>query len=359
MTFQTLPSPGKKIKVLYILGAPRSGSTLLDRLLGQVNGFFSMGELKFIWRPVFEEDMLCGCGVPFRSCPFWTTVLHRALGVNFAGPNDQWSAPMLRLRSLLHARDSTETETRKGSELNASILRLRSLPLLLYPSISRKYREDLEFYSSIVSALCRAAHEVSGCRVLIDSSKANRDCIVLNRIQDFDLRVVHLVRDSRAVAYSWLRKQQRPEFHLRMQFGHRLRIRVSAREWAFTNAMSEALGLCLKHYVRINYEDLVADPRGTLEHICAAIGEPNPALDFIQGQTAFLGKAHTVAGNPMRFKEGPVTIQPDMEWAERLSKGQKALVLAYTWPLMLYYGYFKRSQTPRRGCRTPSDMVLS
>ena len=35
-----------------IPGAGRSGSTLLDRLLGQVNGFYSIGELKWIWRLV-------------------------------------------------------------------------------------------------------------------------------------------------------------------------------------------------------------------------------------------------------------------------------------------------------------------
>ena len=44
----------------------------------------------------------------------------------------------------------------------------------------------------------------------------------------------------------------------------------------------------------------------------------------------------------MRFDEGVVRIKPDLEWVEKLSKRQKAVVAATTWPLLLYYGYFRR-----------------
>ena len=36
---------GERVKVLYIAGSGRSGSTILDRILGQLDGFFSVGEL--------------------------------------------------------------------------------------------------------------------------------------------------------------------------------------------------------------------------------------------------------------------------------------------------------------------------
>ncbi len=309
-----------KVRILYILGAARSGSTLLNRLLGHVNGFFSMGEVKAIWEMVCGEGVLCECRIPLKSCPFWTAVFRRALG-------------------------GMENIDPRMDQLRTSKFRLRWLPLLLCPRISRKFHEEVRYYSRVVSAICRAAQEVSGCRVLIDSSKFNQDCLVLNRIQDFDLHVVHLVRDSRAVAHSWLRKKQRPQFYLRPEFMPQLGVKASAREWLLTNALSESLRPCLKHYTRIYYEDLVADPRSTLTRICSAIGEPKPALEFLEGQTAHLGKGHTVAGNPMRFQEGPVQIKPDMEWIERLSKDQKAVVTRITWPLLLYYGYFRRDGT--------------
>ena len=321
-----------KVKVLYILGAGRSGSTLLDRLLGQVRGFFSMGELKWIWRLVYGEEQLCGCGTPFKSCPFWTAAFRQAFG----GPEN------------LDAR---------MEKLSTSLLRLRRLPQLLCPFLSRKYRDDLAYYSNVISGLCRAARDVSGCRVLIDSSKFNRDRIVLSRMEEIDLHVVHLIRDSRAVAYSWQRKKQRPEYASRTAYMYQLSTRNSASDWLFDNGMAEALRPFLKQYTRVHYEDLISDPRRTISRICIAVGEPNPALDFLDGQTAHLGKAHTVAGNPIRFKEGPIQLKPDIEWIEKLSKRDKALVTTITWPLMLCYGYFGRARTIglRDGHRIQAD----
>jgi hypothetical protein len=99
----------------------------------------------------------------------------------------------------------------------------------------------------------------------------------------------------------------------------------------------------------------VANPRTTLTRICSAIGEPAPALEFLEGQTAHLGKGHTIAGNPMRFEHGAVPIQPDLEWVEKLSKEQKSVVTRITWPLLLYYGYFRRGGT----CGDRGDLSLA
>jgi hypothetical protein len=305
-----------RIKVVYILGACRSGSTLLERLLGQVPGFFSLGELKGVWKFVFGEDMLCGCGTTFRQCPFWSAVFRRAFG-------------------------GVEKVDPRIGELSVSLLRLRQLPQLLCPALSRSYRNDLDEFSRANKALYRAAQQESGCRILIDSSKFNRDCIVVNRMPDVDLYVVHLIRDSRAVAYSWLRKKVRPEVHLRKEFMANLGVKVSSREWLFTNAMSESLRPFLKHYFRLYYEDLVDDPRGVLSRVCAAVDEPEPVLDFIDGCSAHLAKAHTVAGNPIRFQEGLVPIRADTEWVEKLSRRHKSIVTAITWPLLQHYGYLQ------------------
>ena len=49
----------KKVKVLFIAGNGRSGSTILDVILGQLEGFFAVGELRRIWgseRDILEES---------------------------------------------------------------------------------------------------------------------------------------------------------------------------------------------------------------------------------------------------------------------------------------------------------------
>src|SRR3712207_7778115 len=68
------------VKVLYVVGLGRSGSTILSNSLGQIAGYFSAGELNFIWRHNVLENRLCGCGRPFRECPVWTRVMDEAFG---------------------------------------------------------------------------------------------------------------------------------------------------------------------------------------------------------------------------------------------------------------------------------------
>ena len=70
----------KKDSVVFIARPGRSGSTLLDMLLGQIEGFCSTGELRFIWKRGFRQNLLCGSGKPFRECEFWAEVVTTAFG---------------------------------------------------------------------------------------------------------------------------------------------------------------------------------------------------------------------------------------------------------------------------------------
>ena len=62
-------SGGTLLKVLYIAGVGRSGSTLLERMLGAVPGSVNTGELNAIFSRVATQDQRCGCGEPFSACP--------------------------------------------------------------------------------------------------------------------------------------------------------------------------------------------------------------------------------------------------------------------------------------------------
>ena len=70
----------RPVKVLYVAGLGRSGSTILANTLGQVEGFFSGGELNFIWKHALIENRLCGCGKPSGECEFWGPVFDGEFG---------------------------------------------------------------------------------------------------------------------------------------------------------------------------------------------------------------------------------------------------------------------------------------
>ena len=83
----------RPVKVLYVAGLGRSGSTILANTLGQVEGFFSGGELNFIWKHALIENRLCGCGRPSRECPFWGPVFNG----EFGGQSEELAREMMRL----------------------------------------------------------------------------------------------------------------------------------------------------------------------------------------------------------------------------------------------------------------------
>ncbi len=67
------------IKVLYIAGYGRSGSTLLGNILGQIDGFFFVSEIHNIWTHI-AEDRLCACGQTISRCPVWSEIIATAFG---------------------------------------------------------------------------------------------------------------------------------------------------------------------------------------------------------------------------------------------------------------------------------------
>src|SRR5215831_4456244 len=75
-----LRAPSCAPTVVYIAGSGRSGSTLLERVLGEIPGFANVGELIDLFRRVADHGERCGCGQEFARCPFWSQVGERAVG---------------------------------------------------------------------------------------------------------------------------------------------------------------------------------------------------------------------------------------------------------------------------------------
>ena len=163
--------------VLYIAGVGRSGSTLLDTLLGQLDGFVSVGELRNLWLRGLTDGWPCGCGAPVRECPFWSAVLEAAFG----------SAGSVSVEAM--------------RELQAHTVRTRHLPALWW-STAHGPSDSVKRYGEVLSRLYHGIAEVSGARVVVDSSKHPSDALVASTLKGLELYVLHLVRDPRGVAFS-------------------------------------------------------------------------------------------------------------------------------------------------------------
>lgn len=130
----------RPITVVYIIGAGRSGSTLLGNILGEVDGFFHAGDLVRIWKFGVRRDTACGCGATVRSCPLWLDVLDRACP------------------GLL---DDEERIERLAS-LQRAMTRTRQTFWLLRPSATAR-SPAAEDYAALTRGLYRAIADVTVC----------------------------------------------------------------------------------------------------------------------------------------------------------------------------------------------------
>ena len=136
------------VKVVYVGGSNRSGTTLVDLALGQAPGFVSCGELVNLWSRSLSGERLCGCGLDVRECPFWRSVAERAFG--------GWDQ--------LDIDDLTK--------LSRSVNRLRYLPLIVAPWLWPPFARRLKRFEVVLTQLYRAIANVADADYVVDSSKA-------------------------------------------------------------------------------------------------------------------------------------------------------------------------------------------
>ena len=169
--------------------------------------------------------------------------------------------------------------------------------------------------------------------MLVDSSKSAVDAYVLRRFTSLDLRIVHLVRDPRAVAWSWARRKAGGQPGSLLPTMSPV---ASSRQWLVRNLAVEGL---LKPDFRLRYEDFAAAPRDAVGRIQAAVDSSPGRTAVFAGTRVTLGPNHTAAGNPSRFAIGDVAIGPDDEWKARMSASARRNVVLCTFPLLRRYGY--------------------
>jgi hypothetical protein len=303
------------IRVLYLGGLGRSGTTLIERILGELPGVVALGEVVHLWQRDIRDDERCGCGSRFSACSFWASVGE----AGFGGWQNVDVHRILVLRELVE--------------------RTRHIPMLVAArrgDFGTLVTEYAEYYAKIYAA----AASVARASVVIDSSKHSALAHCLRYSPDLDLRVLHVVRDPRGVAYSWTKAVARPESDGRADMTRY----PPARTAVLWNAHNAALGLLRQRGAaveRLRYEDFVASPCAEIDRVAAFAGLDICAsdLEFLRDDTVHLGRSHSAAGNPMRFTTGEIEVRADEAWRIWLPARQRALVGAVCAPLLRAYGY--------------------
>jgi hypothetical protein len=308
------------LRVVYILAWGRSGSTLLDLSLGAVEGFFSLGEFSAIWDAGWTHALPCGCGKAIPDCEIWSRVLEKAGGSSI---DPRWMAQARRRLS-----------------------RERDAPRLLLASRNpSRVSPELRRYVDTMRRLYFAASDATGADVLVDSSKVPSDAAMLRLMDGIELYLVHLVRDPRATAHSWSKSRvQRTEQGERPM--SRLGPAYSSMRWLARNLEAEAMRRIVgpSKYLRLRYEDFVANPRDGLQAVLSLVSAES-ALPLEGADLVLRSQSHTVSGNPTRFHSSRVPIRPREEWRAELSPWTRAQIALITLPLFWRYRYVFRTDS--------------
>lgn len=308
---------GSPVQVLYVGGMPRSGSTLLTWMLGQLPGHTAVGELFYLWSAGVGRDQVCGCGEPFRSCPFWTAVGDEAFG--------GWDkVDVAHVESLLRRVDKTS-----------------AIPRLLTSRLQPSFRRDLDEYADVMTRVYAAAASVAGVDTVVDGSKRPSLAYLLRLSDGIDLRVVHIVRDPRGVAHSWSKQVELPPGAGVRGYLKVRSTRLITRRWITVNAMVRGLRRLGVPLLTVRYEDLAAEPRSVLEGIArfAGIDDEDAVASFVKDDQVHVEPAHMVEGGRVRFSASPLQVRLDEKWRTEMPDGRRRAIETATWVSRRSYGY--------------------
>jgi hypothetical protein len=298
-----------KIQVIYIAGQGRSGSTLIDRILGTLDGVASMAEVYRVLKDGVVAQKCCACGAGIETCPFWSGVMARMDPIKVAN-------------SLM---------------LQDAIDHSRYVLALLTGQYSPHFRNKLEAYKIFLQQFYEAIAQQTGCRILVDSSKVPSRALILSKLPNIDVHLVHLVRDVRGVIYAWQSDKYDPASG---QSINKFPAHQTFAAWVFRNFMCELIGHQIPYY-RIRYETFVQHPQKVMQNLVGNLAPlAEQTIPFLDERSIKLPLTHSIGGNPDRFQSGVTRIIPDNRWISELSPFVKGLSAVLGSPLLYRYGYF-------------------
>lgn len=296
----------EKIKVIYILGAGRSGSTLINTVLGQHEDAFACGELVHFAHP-FMKDVKCSCGELFPACKFWSSV------------RKEWEKESgVSVHDYLALQRHYEMYQTPYDKMNPLMRFLKEVKRSAWPVATNN--AQFTEYSQLTGLLFKKIAECSGRTFIVDASKSWHRAYLLSKITDIDLHILRLVRDGRGVARSCKKKIE----NKKTQHGWDVKPLPtwrSALAWTRANFFCDAVlnKLSNSNFYFCRYEDFAKQPVETLH----AVGEWL-RLDFSNVAEIITEKKpiyyeHVFGGNQARMKP-VIEIHCDDNWKISLTE---------------------------------------
>jgi hypothetical protein len=299
------------MKVICIVGTGRSGSTLVDRIIGNYEDIISVNEIhEFCLN--YIENSKCSCGKEVDKCDFWQQVL----------------------KKISLSREDAKEIYEIQNKINKTKFFFH---VFFFPN--QVYLKNKIYFDYLIN-LYEAILEVSNTSVIVESTKIPTNALILKKICKADVKVIHLIKEPFSVAMSWNKKKRDYNDSYMVRYPYYRTIIY----WWIRNIFSEFLKSVISDNTVIKYETLVKKPKTIIENKLNEID-----VKVIDGNTPFISeniinlkKIHTLSGNPDRFSYGETEIRNRIKPPSNF-KRDIGYFFAYffTIPLRFYYKYWK------------------
>ena len=269
----------------------------------------------YLWDRSIKNQELCGCGKKVVNCEIWKGIFEKAEEYNL----------------------NVFKEAKEAQKLLENFWWMKKAPLWStkkYKEISRRYIDKY------MTPLYQAIFDTRSEKIIVDSSKNIGYLYLLMKMGRVDLYIIHMIRNCKAVAFSWKRKRERKEYILDKRYMPQFKVHGTALRWGIFNQIIAKMA-SRGNYLPVTYEQFTQEPQKTMDCILRFAGL-SPRLLFSGGKICFKAN-HTVAGNPNRLKHGDTIIKTDDEWKDHLPVTSRLVIDFLSLPFFLGY---KRSLKP-------------
>lgn len=297
-------SEQEKIKVIYIVGLGRSGSTLLERIVGGADNVWPLGEIRSLKDYVNKNDprkpekknFFDESGAPLDKSFFWSPVVRKIKQDNLTMFDKHHKFGPGKLLKSLFKKDYVGDEE--------EILRL------ILKRAQEVKNKDIEY--------------------LLDASKLISRLLYLRNHKNIDLYVIHLVRDARGTINSFEK----------IGVGW---FRILGR-WIKNNIFISCFikkKFDKSRFIHLSYDNFAKQPERYL-------GLINKKLDTNIDLDNYLKKVqekqtYSISGNSMRGKELN-KIKYDQGWKKTMPAWKKLLLTIVTYPFNKFWVYYGKRQ---------------
>ena len=286
-----------KKKIIFIISAGRSGSTLLCKFLGMHSKCFPLSEPQR-YDNFTRKNGICSCSKEILECPFWKAVRKMLSAKGFK------DGRMITSQVPFHNRKNLMNK-------------LSAYAALFFFSKGIRNHIGKDYYKQLrnEAKLLEVVSFVSKKPILIDASKSLVRAIALSRLlqDEFEPHFIHLYRDPVSVIYSALKKEVALEFNNQVFLRTKTNVPSlyeATEAWCRGNKSNLILyklfGISPTY---IRYEAFACDPRSAFDELSKKIDIEweDEMPDLSQDGH------HMISGNPSRINAKCIN-PPKDEW---------------------------------------------